>query len=122
MTAKEKAKDKLLKFLGNPDNVFLTRSELSTQVLGYKKENHIYKLFTPDELDDIEQKTLEIRRSKYSGKLANVDKALLDKANKGDVNAAKLCYQRFENWSERLINELQGGVSLTHEQALDELE
>lgn len=31
--------------------------------------------------------------------LALVDEAILKKAAKGDVAAAKLCYQRFEGWS-----------------------
>jgi hypothetical protein len=30
-----------------------------------------------------------------------VDRALLQKATEGDVAACKLCYQRFDGWSEK---------------------
>ena len=75
--------------------------KLSTEVLGFSQENQIHKVFTPDQIHEIEMEALELRRKKYSRLVNLVDLALLKKAADGDVQAAKLVYQRFENWSER---------------------
>ena len=122
ISAKEKAKDMLLNYLGNPDNNFEKRAYLSTHVLGYKNENQINKIFTPNEMTEIEKEALEIRRKKYSSHISEVDRALLTRAKKGDARAAKLVYQRFEGWSEKQIREHEGSITLTHEDALSELE
>ena len=37
-----------------------------------------------------------------------MDDSLLKKAQEGDVQAAKLCYQRFEGWSEKKRSEVTG--------------
>ena len=97
----ERHRTKLLIYLGNPENEWLTRMKLSTRVLGFSQENQIHKVFTPDQLHAIEMEALELRRKKYSRLVNLVDLALLKKAADGDVQAAKLVYQRFENWSER---------------------
>ncbi len=122
LSAKEKGKVKLLEYLGNAENDFLSRGDLSTIVLGYKNSKQINRTFTAAELTEIEAEALEIRRKKYSSHISEVDLALLKKAKKGDAKAAKLVYQRFEGWSEKQINELQGSVTLSHEDALGELE
>jgi hypothetical protein len=100
-TSKERHASNLLEYLSNPDNEFLSRREYAKQVLGYKRSHSIYGTFTPDELYDIEQQALENRRKKYASQLARVDKALMDRALDGDPQAIKLCYQRFEGWSEK---------------------
>lgn len=106
MKAKEKHKCNLLKYLGNTDNEFPNRVYMNDVVLNFKKsKQYIYKIFTLDELNEIEAEALEIRRKKYNPGLARADKALLEKAEDGDVAAIKLCYQRFENWSEKKIQE-----------------
>ena len=100
-STQERHRAKLLIYLGNPENEWLTRMRLSTEVLGFSQENQIHKVFTPDQIHAIEMEALELRRKKYSRLVNLVDLALLKKAADGDVHAAKLVYQRFENWSER---------------------
>ena len=95
---------KLLEYLGDPDNEWLARKELSTAVLGYKQENGIYKCFTVDELCQIDAEALEIRRKRYASRLARVDAGMLREARK-NPQAAKLMYQRLENWSEKTRTE-----------------
>lgn len=38
------------------------------------------------------------RRKKYSSKIVEVDDAMFREAKNGDVNAAKVLYERFDNW------------------------
>jgi hypothetical protein len=108
MTAKEKHREKLLEYLGNPENEFLNRVRLAIEVLGFAKRESLYQTFTLDELNEIEAEALEIRRKKYKSEIAKADKALFKQAHGGDVAAIKLCYQKFEDWSERHRNELTG--------------
>ena len=108
MKAKERHKIKLLEYLGNPENDFPTRLYMNNAVLGFKAPTYIYVVFTLDELNEIEAEALEIRRAKYKPSIARADKALLDQAKAGDVAAIKLCYQRFEDWSEKQRKELSG--------------
>ena len=99
---KEANRLKLLNHLGNPANEWPTRVFMNDFVLGYiKSKQYIYKIFTLEELHGIEQEALAMRRTKYSGGIALVDRALLKAAIEGDVAAAKLCYQRFEDWGEK---------------------
>ena len=95
-------------YLENPENEWLTRQELSTKVLGFKQENQIYKVFDVDEIYEIELKAIDLRRKKYTRLLSAVDIGLLKKAAKGDPRAAKLAYQKFENWSEKTKHEVSG--------------
>ena len=107
MKAKERARHKLLKYLGNPENDFLSRIRLSTDVLGYKTEQAIHNLFRAEELDEIEREALAIRRSKYTAAIAKIDRSLLKEA-KSNYKAAHLVYQRFEDWAPRKRTEITG--------------
>ena len=121
LTSKEKNTRKLIEYLGNPSNDWHDRKTLAIQVLGYKHEPSLYKCFTPAELDQIEREALDIRRSKYCSMIAKVDKALLLRAAmEGDPTAAKLCYQRFENWKETTKNENSGVLKMIHISNVDE--
>lgn len=100
-SAKERHRGKLLQYLGNPENEVPARCLFSTEILGLSNGEYIYQVFTPDELAEIEREALEIRRKKYATLLSNVDRALYNQCLKGDPQAIKLFYQRFENWSER---------------------
>lgn len=100
LLVRDRQRIKLLEYLGNPENDYLTRSAMSTKVLGYKREEAIYRVFTPEEISAIEAEGLEIRRKKYASQIASVDNALMKRAREGDPQACKLVYQRFENWSE----------------------
>ena len=107
MKAKERARHKLLKYLGNPENDFLPRIRLSTDVLGYKTEQAIHNLFKAEELDEIESDALAIRLSKYTSAISKIDKSLLKEAKKS-YKAARLAYQRFEDWAPKTRHELTG--------------
>lgn len=99
MKAKEKYRLKILEIIGDPANAPCLRTELA-QKLGISQRN-LYKAFRPEELDAIEEEALAVRRTQYSRYMVAVDRALLQKAAEGDVAACKLCYQRFEGWSEK---------------------
>ena len=105
-------REQMLDYLGNPDNPFVNRTELASQILGYKNPKTLYRLFTPAELSQIEAEGLAIRRTKYAPALSKVDLALLKEAEAGNVAATKLVYQKFENWSERKSTELTGDLGL----------
>ena len=47
MNAKERNRLKLIEYLGNPENEYLTRVSLATKVLGYKNPKMLYFHFTP---------------------------------------------------------------------------
>lgn len=104
--AKERHRETLLNYLVNPVNDWPTRTVMSTVVLGFKHQEHLYNTFTASEIDDIEAEALDLRRRKYAGELSSVDKALIEKAKTGDAQACKLVYQKFEGWAER--NEQSG--------------
>jgi len=102
---KAKHRTTLVEHISNPDNPPLSRSKLSTEVLGFTTQSVIYQVFSPDELREIEMEALELRRKSYAAKLAKVDDGLLKRAADGDPAAAKLAYQRYEGWSEKQIKE-----------------
>lgn len=99
----------LIEYLSNPDNEFHNRTHLSTRVLGFTQGSVIYQVFTPTELTEIEDEALEARRLRYASKLAKIDDAVLRRAASTDGTAAdaKLAFQRYENWSEKSIQELK---------------
>jgi hypothetical protein len=121
MKAKERHKTKILEYLGNPDNEWLPRSRLSTEILGFKQENQIYRTFSPEELDLIEAMGLDIRRRKYIASLARIDKSLLLAAEGGDVSAIRLVYGRFEGWSEKHALQHTGDMKVGLSDVLDAL-
>ena len=101
LTAREKRRQQILEYCGNPANPFPNRLEIATVVCGYKDNSGLYRLFTAVELSGIEREALEIRRAKYAPQIAKVDQALLEKAVQGDVQACRLVYERLEGWSPR---------------------
>lgn len=103
---------KLLEYLGNPANQMIDRQDLSTKVLGYPHGSAIYKYFTADELYEIYDEALALRRSRYAAQLSDVDLGVLASAKKGDAAAAKLVYQRLEGWREAAIRENQGATKI----------
>ena len=110
MKAKERHKHKLLEYLGNPENKFCNRASMSRFILGFKEVSYIYKVFTTDELSEIEKEALALRRKKYNPEIAKIDKAMLKEARLGNEKAAKLCYQRFEDWGEKKIIDAGGNM------------
>jgi uncharacterized protein YfiM (DUF2279 family) len=102
LTKKDIAKQKVLDYLGNVDNKFLKWIELSTQVCGYASDHQLYQTFTPQERRAIEAQALKLRRDQYTRLMSSVDTGLLKSAIEGNPASVKLCYQRFEGWSEQM--------------------
>ena len=110
MATRDEKRETIIKYLSNPENDFPNRVTLATDVLGLANSQQLYATFTTEEIQEMENQGLEIRRSKYAPELAKVDKAMLKEAGEGDSKAAKLCYQRFEGWSEKKEIELSEKV------------
>lgn len=106
---REEVRRLILDYISNVDNPKITRGELATQVLCFKRQQDLYKLYSAAELNKIEWEALEIRRRQYAPYISMVDKGILEKAATGDAAAAKLVYQRFEGWSEKTISEYKIG-------------
>lgn len=112
MTAKERHKIKLLEYLANPNNKAVHRVTLAKKVLGYSKAVSMYRIFTPTELSEIENEAKELRRKRYAVKLMQIDDAMMAQALEGNERAAKLCYQRFEDWGEKKHSEFTANLGL----------
>ena len=98
-----KIRNLLIEYLSNPDNPEVKRGSYSQKILGYKSSTEIYKYFKPAEINEIEWEALQEKRKRYAPKIAKIDNAMVKAAEDGNANAGKLCYQRFENWSEKSI-------------------
>lgn len=96
LTARDRAKIKLLEYLGNPENEFISRTRLSTEVLGYKSTNQLNCLFTSLELQDIENEALALRLQATARQRGNLYKKLYDAGMDGDVKAAEIYLNRTE--------------------------
>ena len=108
VTKKEKYRSKLLESMSDPNNEMPTREAMSKEILGFKQRQQINKVFSVEELHEIEQEALENRRRKYASIIAKVDNALMERAQQGDPQAIKLVYQKFEGWSEKQQHEHAG--------------
>lgn len=94
MVAKEKYKIKLLDLLSNPENDFPTRIECA-KMIGIGK-CRLYQLFTPAELQDIENDAYEIRKKNSTRQRATLLKALYEEGKNGNVSAVKEFFDRTE--------------------------
>lgn len=104
MKAKERHRRKLLEYLANPDNEFPTRTQMAS-ICGLKR-NTLYIHFSPEDFADLEAEALELRRKKYSSLLARADSALMKEAEKGNIAAIKLAYQRFDGFTEKMQHDV----------------
>jgi len=119
-----KYRDQLFRFLIDPSNDIPSRSTLACEVLGLKYPNHLYKYFSCEDLNEILDEALHVRRKQYAAHLARVDQGLLRRAAEGDPQAARLCYQRFEGWepSEKKKIDLSGEIrAKVFKEILDEI-
>jgi len=96
MGKKEHNKFKLLEYLSEPENEFLSRFDLSITVLGYKNARTIYRFFTPDELSEIECQAFDERKRKSVRRRSKVYDSLYTEAIDGNVQAAKEYLDRTE--------------------------
>ena len=102
---------KLLEYLANPENELFSRCAWAEKILKIDR-SVMYRHFNGDELTAIEGEALNRRRARYGIKLAQVDKALFDKAiGEGDVKAIELIYKKFENWNPNQKIEISTGDS-----------
>ena len=109
LSVKDKHKLKIIEALQNPDNEIANRKEIAEKILGISTSG-MYKIFTPDELAEIEGEALKRRRARLSLKLGAIDKALVEKATiDKDVKAIELCYKRFEGWNPNQKIEINDG-------------
>ncbi len=117
-------REKMLNFLSDPENDIPSRTTIACDVLKMKYSTHLYRYFSCAELNEILDEALGVRRKRYAADLARVDRGLLDRAISGDPAAAKLVYQRFENWepSERKRVDVSGEVrAQVFREILDEI-
>ena len=105
---KEINRSKLLKYLSDPENEFLTRIELAVAVLGYKDQSGLYKTLSPAELDEIEAEAYLERNKRSSRQSSKILSSLYNEGIKGNVQAAK-------EWLDRV----QGKVTEKHENKID---
>lgn len=96
MSKKDINRFKMLEYLSEPENEFLSRADISVTILGYKQPRTIYRQFTPDELSAIEQQAFEDRKRKSVRRRSNVYDSLYNEAIGGNVQAAKEFLDRTE--------------------------
>lgn len=120
-SAKERHRIKLLEYLSNPDNDFPNRTFLSQKVLGFSRAQQINIVFTPDELQEIENEALAERRKRCAKHSIKVDLNVVRQAQNGDnPKWAELYYKRFEGWVEKTRQEHTGkdGDPIQHQHEL----
>jgi hypothetical protein len=94
VTAKERHKQRLLKFLGDPENDYPPRQDYA-KLLKVSVVT-LYKHFPPDELQEIENEAYEIRKKNSTKQRAEVLKSMFSEAKQGNVSAATLFLERTE--------------------------
>ena len=122
LTAKQAAHKKLLEYLGDPDNDFVSRGKLSTEVLGYKNTNTLNTMFTALELQEIEAEAFEIRLQRSARQRGNIYNMLYNKAIKdGSVTAAQEWLNRVEGKAvDRMALKAEIASDTEHEVSLDD--
>lgn len=93
-------KNKLISILTNPDYDGLTQKEIAEKL--QVSRDTVYRYLTTELWAEVRKLRLEI----ISKSLAMVDRALFEKAAKGDIQAAKLIYSRWDEQSENIEEKL----------------
>lgn len=91
-----KIKQELITILTNPEYDGLSQKEIAEKV-GVCRET-VYRYLTAEFWAEVRRLRLEV----ISKSLAMVDRALFEKAAKGDVQAAKLIYSRWDTEVEQI--------------------
>lgn len=102
----------MVQYISDPDNIFPTRSVLAVTVLGYKHTVTLYKLFSPDELTEIETEGLELRKKRTARQRADVYDALFKEAASGNIQAIKEFLDRTEGKVKDKVEVDQGDVEI----------
>lgn len=95
-TRREMHRQHIVEYLSDPDNEWLSRTDIALNVCNYKQAHAIYRIFTPTELDELEREALEIRKKRSAGRRAKVYDAMYNSALGGDVQAQKAYLDRME--------------------------
>jgi len=94
MIAKDRHKEILLKYLGDPENDYPPRQEYAV-ILGIHIQT-LYKHFSPADFQDLENEAYEIRKKNSTRQRAEVLKSMYAEAKTGNVSAANLFLERTE--------------------------
>ena len=117
MTAKERHKQALLQYLGNPDNVYPPRQEYA-KILGIHVQT-LYGHFTPAEFQDLENEAYEIRKKNSTRQRSEVLAAMLSEAKTGNVSAANLFFERTEG---KVKEKIDHGGTISHKVVVEYVE
>lgn len=121
MTAKEKHKQRMLEYWGNPENDFITRQEMYLTVLRVTRTT-FYKHFPSAELFHVEAEASALRRVRSARQRTNVLAALYSKAKEGDVPAVREFLDRTEGTvAQRMELTGKDGKELLPSQKIKEL-
>ena len=111
---KQAARLSIIEYLSNPENDFIVRIKYSTDILKYKHGYSVYSIFSPEELTDIEQTALALRRAQCLSRTVKIDEKLFELAEAGDLNAIKLYYEKFEGLGSRIEHNVKGQIDHNH--------
>ena len=100
--AKERHRQRLLVYLGDWENDFPRRIEMP-EILGIKRTT-LYKHFSPNELLEIENEGLELRKKNSGRQRAAVYRSMVSEAKGGNVSAQKEFLDRTEG---KVIDKLE---------------
>ncbi len=95
MTAKEKHRKRLLEYLGNPENDFLNRSAMASEILKLSAKT-FYRHFAPHEIQEIELAAYEERKKNSARQRGIILNSLYTEGKGGNVPAAKEFLDRTE--------------------------
>jgi len=101
LSAKQRHRINLLKYLGDWENIFPSRTDY-LHILGIKRTT-LYKHFSPAELQEIENEAIELRKKNSARPRAKVFQSLLAEAKSGNVQAIK----EFLNRTEGKVKEIR---------------
>jgi len=80
MNRKESNKIKILEYLSDPGNDFMSRADIAITLLGYKNARTLYRFFTTAELSEMESAAIVERKARSSRQRAHIYTALYKRA------------------------------------------
>lgn len=119
ITAKDRNRAKLLKYLSDPENDFIPRQDYSTQILKYKKPNQIYQTLPPEELTEIEAEAMESRKAASARQRSILYSKLYEEGKAGNVTAIKEFLDRTEG---KVKEKHEHDVNVNADQILEALQ
>ncbi len=111
MKAKEKHKKKLLEYLGDPENEFVNRFRMFTDILKISGKT-FYRHFPPHEIQQIENEAYDLRKKNSTRQRGEVLFSLYKEAKSGNVPAAKEFLDRTEG---KVPDKVDANLNVTQE-------